>query len=157
MHSRSAPAAAVSSIALLRSLHTCRTALLHWYRLPHRRFARASRRLCSSEVWISKGHAEIREAVSLLLPADHAVSIVLQNEHHEIKAKPHRRFHLLGIHHKAAIATHGKHPPTRIEYRDRDPYAAPVVRFKIRSTPSFSKAATSRSLHAPASPSSSWI
>ena len=36
MHSRSAPATAVSSIALRRSLHTCQTALLHWYRLPHR-------------------------------------------------------------------------------------------------------------------------
>jgi hypothetical protein len=40
------------------------------------------------EVGIPKGHAEIREAVHALLPADHSVGIVLQDQYNEIEVQP---------------------------------------------------------------------
>src|SRR6266478_6442564 len=37
------------------------------------------------EIRVSERHAEIGKAVGRLLPADHAVGVVLQDQHHKIK------------------------------------------------------------------------
>ena len=51
-----------------------------------------------------------------LLPADHAVRIVLQDQHDQVQPEPDRRFQLLAVHHEAAIAAHRQHPPVRIQH-----------------------------------------
>ena len=67
------------------------------------------------KIRISKGHAEIRKAVYLLLPTDHAVGVVLKNQNDHVKTKAHRRFHLLGVYHEAAVAAHCEHAATRMQ------------------------------------------
>ena len=53
---------------------------------------------------IAEGHAEIGEAVDRLLPADHAVGAVLEDQHDEIELEADRRLQLLAVHHEAAVA-----------------------------------------------------
>ena len=69
------------------------------------------------EVRIAEGETEVREFIHRLLPADHAIGGVLQDQDHEVELQPDRRLHLLRIHHEAAVAAHRHHPPVRIEDR----------------------------------------
>ena len=75
----------------------------------HAAALRAIRLCVADEVRVAEGHAEIREPVHRLLPADHAVGAVLDDEHHEIELEAHRRLELLRVHHEAAIAAHRQH------------------------------------------------
>ena len=47
------------------------------------------------EVGIAEGQAEIGEVVDRLLPADHAVGVVLQDQHDEVELEADRGLHLL--------------------------------------------------------------
>src|SRR5258706_11921215 len=86
---------------------------------------RAPPRVMSSrvrdEIWISERHAKIGKTVGRLLPANHAVGIVLQDQHHKIEPQAHCRFRLLRIHHKAAVAAHREHPSLWMEQRGHNP------------------------------------
>jgi hypothetical protein len=72
------------------------------------------------EIRISECHAEVGKAVGVLFPADHALSIVLQDQHHKI-LEAHCCFQLLGIHHEAAVAADRKHLSSRMEQRSHNP------------------------------------
>src|SRR5258708_8052388 len=63
------------------------------------------------EIRISEGHAEIGKSVRCLLPADHPVSIVLQDKHDEIEPEARRRLHFLRILHEPAPPPPPPHPP----------------------------------------------
>ena len=73
-----------------------------------------------NEVGVAEGHAEIGETVRRLLPADHPIGVVLQDQHHEIHPHAHRGLELLRIHHEAAVATDREHTPLGIKHRSHD-------------------------------------
>ncbi len=83
----------------------------------HPRALRAIGLGIAHEVGIAEGHAEIREAVDRLLPADHAIGAVVQDDDDEVQPEPHRRFHLLRVHHEAAIAADRHDAALRMEHR----------------------------------------
>jgi hypothetical protein len=72
------------------------------------------------EVGVAEGHAEIGKAVRRLLPADHPVGVVLQDQHHEIHPNTHRGLQLLRVHHEAAVATNSEHASRWIEHRSHN-------------------------------------
>ncbi len=68
----------------------------------HQRFGRGHPRALGAiglgvahEVGIAEGQAVIGELVDGLLPADHAIGAVVQDEHDEVEAEADRRLHLL--------------------------------------------------------------
>src|SRR5258708_35493148 len=61
------------------------------------------------EVRVPERQAEIRETIHRLLPPDHAIGRVFQDQHHEIQLKANRGFHFLRIHHETAVAADGEH------------------------------------------------
>ena len=67
------------------------------------------------EIRVAEGEAPIREAVDRLLPADHAVGGILEDQHHEVEPEADRRLHLLRVHHEAAVAADREHAPVRVE------------------------------------------
>ena len=56
------------------------------------------------EIGVAIGQAEIGKAHVGLLPADHPVSVIAQDQHREIEAEAHRGLHLLAVHHETAVA-----------------------------------------------------
>ncbi len=58
--------------------------------------------------------------IGFLLPADHAVGVVLEDQHHDMDAETNRRLHLLRIHHEAAVAAHGENFPLGMNQRGGD-------------------------------------
>ena len=69
------------------------------------------------KVGVSIGQAEIDKAHIGLLPADHPVSIIAQDQHGEIEPEAHRRLHLLAVHHEPAIAADRHHLACRVKHR----------------------------------------
>ena len=59
------------------------------------------------EIRVAVVEAPIGKAHVGLLPLDHAVAVVAQNEDHEVHPEAHCGLQLLGIHHKAAVAADG--------------------------------------------------
>ena len=72
------------------------------------------------EIGIAIGQPPILEAHVGLLPADHAVAVVVEDQHGEVDAQADRRLHLLAVHHEAAIAADRHHLATRIDHRRSD-------------------------------------
>ncbi|MCY1284104.1 hypothetical protein D9M70_329980 [compost metagenome] len=68
------------------------------------------------EVRVAVVQAEVGEAHVRLLPADHAVAIVAQDDHREVHLQAHRGFQLLAVHHEAAIAAHRDDGLVRIDH-----------------------------------------
>ena len=59
------------------------------------------------EVWVAVVQAVVGEAHVGLLPADHAVTVVTQDDHGDVHAQAHSGFQFLAVHHEAAVAAHG--------------------------------------------------
>ena len=74
---------------------------------------RAVRLGVPDEVRVTEREAEVGELVDGLLPADHSVGVVLQDEDDQVESEPHGRLELLGVHHEAAVAADGENPPVR--------------------------------------------
>ena len=60
------------------------------------------------EVRIAERQAEVRETIHCLLPADHAVRRIFQDQDHEVQLEPNRGFHFLRIHHEPAVPADGE-------------------------------------------------
>ena len=58
--------------------------------------------------------------IDRLLPADHAVGEILDDQHDEIEFQPHRGLELLAVHHEAAVAADCHHAALRVEKLGRD-------------------------------------
>src|SRR5467141_182488 len=56
------------------------------------------------KVRIPECQAEIRETIRCLLPADHAIRRIFQDQDDEIQLEADRGFHFLRVHHEAVIA-----------------------------------------------------
>ena len=69
------------------------------------------------EIGVAIGQAEILEAHVGLLPADHPVGIVAQDQHGEIEPEADRGFHLLAVHHEAAVAADRHDLALRVKHR----------------------------------------
>ena len=65
---------------------------------------------------LPKVSPEIGEAVDRLLPADHAVGVVVQDQHDQVELQPDRGLQFLAVHHEAAVAADRHHAPVRIQH-----------------------------------------
>ncbi|KAG1086518.1 hypothetical protein G6F40_013929 [Rhizopus arrhizus] len=72
------------------------------------------------EIRVAEGHAVVGETIHRLLPADHPVGAVVEDQHHQVQAQPARRFQLLAVHHETAIPAHRQYPPLRVQARGHD-------------------------------------
>ena len=74
--------------------------------------------LCvGDKVGIGKGQAVVRKAKLVLLPADHPVCCIIQNENDKVQSKPDGRFQFLRVHHEPAIAAYREHSAPRRQHR----------------------------------------
>src|SRR3546814_9410213 len=55
------------------------------------------------EIGVAIGQPPILEAHIRLFPADHAIAVVVEDQHGDVEAEAHRGLHLLAVHHKAAV------------------------------------------------------
>ena len=56
------------------------------------------------EIWIVVLQPPVFKALTGLLPPDHAIGIVVQDQHNHIQVQPDSSFNLLTVHHEATIA-----------------------------------------------------
>ena len=70
-----------------------------------------------NEVGVGEAQTVIGKAKFFLLPPDHTVSGIIEDEYDEVEAEPDRGFHLLRIHHEPAIAAYGEHAALGRQHR----------------------------------------
>ncbi len=103
--------------------------------------ARAGGLRVPDEVGVAERETEVDETVHGLLPADHPVGVVLQDEDDQVEPEPHGRLQLLGVHHEAPVAADGEHPSTRCtsEAVIADGSPAPMVASALSSSRVFDR------------------
>ena len=69
------------------------------------------------EVGVAERQAPVGEVVDRLLPADHPVGVVLDDQHDQVELQPDRGLELLRVHHEAAVAAHRQHALARVQHR----------------------------------------
>src|SRR6478736_10186520 len=62
------------------------------------------------EVRIAEREAEVWETIHRLLPPDHSVRRIFQDQDDKRQLEANRSFHFLRIYHEAAVAADGEHP-----------------------------------------------
>ena len=69
------------------------------------------------EIRVAEGQAEVREVIDRLLPTDHAIGGVVQDQHDQVQLEPDRGLEFLRVHHEAAVAADREDASLRMQDR----------------------------------------